>query len=226
MAPFRTPAGWDNEESLGIPGEGKVPKISAVFCDVGGVLLTNGWDHGERARLVEQFGLEGGDFEARHQMLAAGLDTGQLDLDQYLDRTIFYRPRPFPKQAVRDFIYALSEALPDSLALLARLAQARKVFLATLNNESRELNLHRIEKFGLRNYFSVFFSSCYLGVSKPDPQIYRLALDLSQRQAEECVFIDDRSLNLECARQLGLHTIQFLNARQLESDLRSLGLEF
>ena len=142
-----------------------MPKISAVFCDVGGVLLTNGWDHGQRARLVEQFGLDGSDFDGRHQMVSAAFDAGQLDLDQYLDRTIFYRPRAFRKQAVRDFMYAQSEALPDSLALMERLAQARTVFLATLNNESRELNLHRIEKFGLRNYFSAFFSSCYLGVS-------------------------------------------------------------
>lgn len=202
-----------------------MPKISAVFCDVGGVLLTNGSDHGQRTRLVEQFGLDGGDFESRHQMLSAAFDSGQLTLDQYLDRSIFYRPRAFSRDEVRDFMYAQSEALPDSLALVARLAQARKVFLATLNNESRELNLYRIEKFSLRNYFSVFFSSCYLGVSKPHPQIYRMALDLSQQQADECVFIDDRSLNLECARQLGLHTIQFLNAGQLESDLRSLGVE-
>ncbi len=202
-----------------------MPKISAVFCDVGGVLLTNGWDHGERTRLVEKFGLDGVDFEGRHQMLAAALDAGQLDLDQYLDRTIFYRPRAFRKQEVRDFIYAQSEALPESLAVIGRLAQTRRVFLATLNNESRELNLHRIEKFGLRNYFSVFFSSCYLGVSKPDPQIYRLALDLSQQPAQECVFIDDRSLNLECAHRLGLHTIQFLNAEQRENDLHTLGVE-
>jgi len=203
-----------------------LPKITAVFSDVGGVLLTNGWDHGQRARLVEQFGLDGGDYEGRHQMLAAALDAGRLDLDQYLDRTIFYRPRPFRKQEVRDFMYAQSAALPGSLALIGRLAQAGKAFLATLNNESRELNLHRIEKFHLRDYFSVFFSSCYLGVSKPHPEIYQLALDLSQRQPEECVFVDDRSLNLECARRLGLHTIQFLDPAQLESDLRALGLEF
>ncbi len=203
-----------------------MPKISAVFCDVGGVLLTNGWDHAQRSRLVEQFGLDGADFDARNQMVSAAFDAGQLDIDQYLDRTIFYRPQSFRKQEVRDFMYAQSEALPDSIALIGRLAQAGKVFLATLNNESRELNLHRIEKFGLRNYFSAFFSSCYLGVSKPHPQIYRMALDISQRQPEECVFIDDRSLNLECARRLGLHTIQFLNAGQMESDLRTLGVEF
>ena len=202
-----------------------MPKITAVFCDVGGVLLTNGWDHGQRARLVTQFGLDGNDFEGRHQMVSAAFESGHLTLDDYLDRTIFCHPRAFTKDEVRNFMYLQSKALPDSLSLIARIAKARKVFLATLNNESRELNLYRIEEFGLRSYFSVFFSSCYLGVSKPHPQIYRVALDLSQRQAEECVFIDDRPLNLECAHQLGLRTIQFLNAGQLEKDLEALGVE-
>lgn len=202
-----------------------MPKISAVFCDVGGVLLTNGLDYGQRVQLVKKFGLDGSDFEDRHQMLAAPLDAGQLDLDQYLDRAIFYRPRNFGKQEVREFIYAQSEALPGSLALVERIAAAGKVFMATLNNESRELNLHRIEKFGLRKYFSAFFSSCYLGVSKPHPQIYTLALDISQRQPEECVFIDDRPVNIESARHLGLHTIQALNAAQMEADLCALGVE-
>jgi len=203
-----------------------VPRISAVFSDVGGVLLTNGWDHAQRARMVERFGLDGADYEGRHQMLAAALDMGRLDLDEYLDHTVFCRPRPFRRQEVRDFMYAQSEALPGSLDVLGRLAKAGSVLLATLNNESRELNLYRIEKFGLRRYFSVFFSSCFLGVSKPHAEIYRRALDLSQRQPEECVFIDDRPLNLEGARRLGLHTLQFQNAGQMESDLRDLGVEF
>jgi putative hydrolase of the HAD superfamily len=203
-----------------------VPKISAVFCDVGGVLLTNGLDHGQRMALVEKFGLDAADFEARHQMLAPALDAGQLEFDQYLNGTIFYRPRAARKEDVRDFIYALSQELPGSLALIGRIAAAGTVLMATLNNESRELNLHRIETFGLRKYFSAFFSSCYLGVSKPHREIYRLALDISQRQAEECVFIDDRALNLECARLLGLHTIQFHAPLQLEGDLRGLGVEF
>lgn len=198
-------------------------KISAVFSDVGGVLLTNGWDRSQRQSLVDQFGLDGEDFEDRHQLLSAGLETGRLGLDLYLDRTIFYRPRSFTRQAVRDFIYAQSGEIPGSLALMARLAQT-PLFLATLNNESRDLNLYRIDKFALRNYFSVFFSSCFLGVKKPDEQIYRQALDLSQRPPEECLFVDDRSLNLECARRLGLHTIQFANAAQLEGDLRALGV--
>jgi putative hydrolase of the HAD superfamily len=177
-------------------------------------------------RLVEKFGLDATDFEGRHHMLSAAMDDGRLDLDEYLDRTIFYRTRPFAKQAVREFIYAQSQPFPESLALIARVAKAGKVFLATLNNESRELNLHRIETFGLRQYFSVFFTSCYLGVSKPHREIYQLALDLSQRQPDECVFIDDRALNVESARHVGLNTIQFQNAKQVEDDLRTLGVEF
>ena len=203
-----------------------MPKITAVFSDVGGVLLTNGWDRGARRKLVDRFGLDGDDFEDRHQLLSAALDIGQLDVDHYLDRTIFYRARTFPKEAVRDFMFEQSQPFPASLALIARLAQNRKIFLATLNNESRELNLYRIEKFGLRNYFTVFFSSCFLGVQKPHEEIYRLALELSQRPPEECVFIDDRPLNLECAHRLGLHTIQFLDAAQLDADLHTQGVEF
>ncbi len=201
-------------------------KISAVFSDVGGVLLTNGLDHLQRARLAKLFELDAKDFDDRHQMVAAAFDAGQLTLGQYLDRTIFYRPRPFGRQEVMDFMYAQSEAFPESIALIARLARARTVFLATLNNESRELNLHRIEKFKLRDYFAAFFSSCYLGVSKPHPEIYRMALDISQQPAEQCVFVDDRAPNLEAAHSLGMHTIQFSNAGQLESDLHSLGLAF
>src|ERR1019366_2050973 len=206
-------------------GRRTVPKITAVFCDVGGVLLTNGLDHLERAKLAAKFSLDARDFEDRVQRVGTAFDADELNMDEFLDRTVFYTPRAFDKQQVREFIYMLSEPFPDSLAVIGRLARASKVFLATLNNESRELNTYRIEKFGLRNYFSTFFSSCFLRECKPHPRIYQMALDVSQRQPQDCVFIDDRPLNLESPRQLGMHTIQFLNAGQLESDLRGLGLK-
>jgi len=204
-----------------------VPKITAVFCDVGGVLLTNGLDHGERAALVEKFSLDSKDFEGRHQMLSAAMDDAAWDLDEYLDRTIFYRPQSFRKQEAREFIYSLSQPLPGSLAVIARVAAAGTVFMATLNNESRELKPapHR-NVLASANIFPSSSVRAIWGISKPHAEIYRLALDLSQRQPQECVFIDDRSLNLEGARRLGLHTIQFLNAAQMESDLKTLGLEF
>lgn len=200
-------------------------KITTIFSDVGGVLLTNGWDRDSRHKLVEVFNLDLAEFGDRHELVSTAFETGKLDLDHYLDRTVFYRPRTFTREQVKEFMFAQSQPYPESLALIGRLAQTKKYLMTTLNNESTELNKYRIEHFGLRNYFTAFFSSCYLGVKKPDEAIYVLALDLTQRPSEECVFIDDRALNLECAKRHGMHTIQFKNPTQLESDLRSLGVE-
>jgi putative hydrolase of the HAD superfamily len=203
-----------------------MPNITAIFSDVGGVLLTNGWDRKSRLKLAQQFGLDWDDFEGRHELLSTALDTGHLTLDQYVERTIFYRPRDFPRQAIKDFMFEQSQPYPESLALLGRLAASGKHFLAALNNESTELNLYRIKRFGLRNYFAVFLSSCFLGVMKPNEAIYELALAITQRVPEECLFIDDRPLNLECAQCLGMRTIQFFDATRLEADLRRAGVVF
>ena len=200
--------------------------ITAIFSDVGGVLLTNGWDRHSRRRLVEQFKLDWDEFEDRHELISTAFETGRLTLDHYLDRTVFYRPREFSKDRIKDFMLAESEPIEGSLELIARLAASCKSFLSTLNNESRELNLYRIERFGLKKFFTVFFSSCFLGAKKPDEEIYVKALAISQRAPAECVFIDDRALNLDVPRRLGMRTIQFQNAAQLESDLRALGVEF
>jgi putative hydrolase of the HAD superfamily len=96
--------------------------------------------------------------------------------------------------------------------------------MGTINNESRELNLYRIEKFGLRGIFQLFVSSCFVGLRKPESGIYRLALEITQRPAAECCFVDDRALNLEIAAKLGMHTIEMQNVEQLKKDLEKLGV--
>ncbi len=208
------------------PEEVSLAGIRAIFSDVGGVLITNGWGRPARQQLVETFRLDGADFEDRHELVATAFETGQLGLEHYLDRTIFCRARSFSREDVKSFMFARSRELPGTLGLMDRLAQTKKFLLATLNNESRELNLYRIERFGLRNTFTAFFSSGFLGVKKPDEAIYRRALDISQQAPEECVFVDDRPLNLECARRLGMRTIQFESPAQLERDLCALGVEY
>src|ERR1700691_5654648 len=151
-------------------------------------------------------------------------ETGRATLDEYLRRTIFYRERPFTPEDFKQFMFAQSQPFPQSLEFLGTLVQPRSYLMASLNNESLEINEYRIHKFNLRQYFQTFFSSCYLGVRKPEEQIYRLALKISQREPQECVFIDDRGLNLELARELGMHTIQFQNLEQLRKDLSQLGI--
>jgi putative hydrolase of the HAD superfamily len=224
-------AGWIGEHSS--PPQirrecapNSMTKITAVFSDVGGVLASNGWDRHSRLKLVEQFRLDWDEFEDRHELVVTAFETGHITLDQYLDRTVFYRPRDFSRGQIRAFMFDQSQPNPDSLRVIERLAATRRYFLSTLNNESRELNLHRIERLGLKRYFAVFFSSCFLGVNKPDEEIYTKALAISQRAPEECVFIDDRALNLDVPRRLGMNTVQFRSAAQLESELRGLGVEF
>ncbi len=199
-------------------------EITALFFDVGGVLLTNGWDRPSRREATKKFGLEWDDFEDRHELLNHGFEVGAVSLDEYLKRAVFYRERKFSKQDFIDFIHSQSRAMPETLAVLQKLAARKKYLIAALNNESRELNEYRIRTFNLREYFEVFLSSCYLGVRKPNAAIYKLALSITQRAGEECVFVDDRDLNLECAKELGMHTIQFKDAAQLEKELRGLGV--
>ena len=199
--------------------------ITTVFWDIGGVVLTNGWDHNSRLEAVKTFHLDGDEFRERHDLSFPAFDAGQITLDQYLDRTLFYKPRSFTREEFSAFMFAQSKAYPETRALLRAVARIGKYFVASINNEPMELNNYRIEAFGLRDDFLVFFSSCYLHARKPEEQIFRIALEVSQRPAEECVFIDDRSLNLENPKRLGMHVIHHRNAGQTRSELKALGIE-
>lgn len=199
-------------------------QIGAIFWDVGGVLLTNAWDHVERARAIERFQLDEAEFEARHQMIVSSFERGKITLGDYLDRTVFYRERAFTPSDFRDFMFSLSQPKQEALDLARALARSGKYLMSTLNNESKELNLYRIQTFGLRETFSLFVSSCYIGLRKPEEGIYRLALEITQKAPESCCFIDDRPLNLESAARLGMRTIQMQSASQLRKELAALGV--
>ena len=127
-----------------------MPTIHAIFWDVGGVLLTNAWDHTQRIAALEHFHLDEAEFHSRHEMVVSSFERGKITLDEYLDRTVFYRDRPFTRDEFRDYMFSLSQPMPEVLAFARALADSGKYFMGTINNESRELNLYRIEKFGLR----------------------------------------------------------------------------
>ncbi len=196
-----------------------MPAIKALFWDNGGVILTNGWDRHSRRAAVEKFHLDWADFEDRHELMLDAFETGRATLDQYLHRTVFYRERAFTPADFKAFMFEQSQAYPEPLAFLGKIARMRRFLVASLNNESREINEYRIEKFKLRDYFEAFFSSCYLGIRKPDLGIYSLALKITQQRPAECILIDDRGLNLECAREVGMQTILFKDLAQLRADL-------
>ncbi len=196
--------------------------IRALFWDIGGVLLTNAWDRVEREQAVARFQLDAVDFQDRHEMLVSSFERGKIGLDEYLDRTVFYRDRPFTLDDFKAYMFSRSQPKPDVMAFARQLATSRKVLMASINNESAELNRYRIDTFGLRDIFDLFVSSCFVGLRKPERGIYRLALDITQCAAEECCFIDDRPLNLDAARALGMHTIQMTGVEPLRTEVQSL----
>ena len=201
-----------------------LPQITAIFWDVGGVLLTNAWDREQRQRALEHFNLDEDEFNDRHEMVVSSFERGKISLDEYLQRTSCYRKRPFTAAEFREFMFSLSQPFPEVLELARALAKSATYLMGTINNESKELNEYRIRKFGLREIFTLFLSSCYVGLRKPEEGIYRLALEVTQKMPEECCFVDDRALNLEAAERLGMHTIRMENAEQLLGELQKLGV--
>ena len=198
-------------------------EIRALFWDVGGVLLSNAWDHVERDLAIAHFQLDKNGFEARHKELVPAFEEGRLSLDDYLERSVFYQPRAFLREDLKRFMFSLSK--PKAAVLEIARGLSFKYFTATINNESRELNQYRIQTFGLANFCELFVSSCFVGLRKPDERIYRLAVDLIQHAPAECCFIDDRPGNIEAAAKAGMNTVLMRDSAQLRRDLQGLGVQ-
>lgn len=199
-------------------------RLTLLLWDVGGVLLTDGWDHRMRGEALRHFGLDPAEFERRHARVEVDFETGRLDWTGYLDATVFYEPRSFSREEFRDYMLRQSRALPGALETARAIRSAGGYRMAILNNESRELNDYRIRTFGLGAIFDDFFSSCYTGRRKPDPAAYRLALDVTQRSADESLFLDDRPENIEAAAQVGLRTLRVDDPGRLRQELTALGV--
>lgn len=200
-------------------------EISLLLWDVGGVLLSNGWDTEGRAEAARRFGLDPVELERRHHSVLDEFETGRLDWNGYLDGVVFYEPRKFSAEHFGQFVRDRSTAIGPSLEVARRLREGGKYVMAALNNESRELNEYRIAAFGLNQIFHAFFSSCYTGRRKPSPEAYRFALVIAQREPEETLFLDDRPENVEAAAALGLHTALVRDPRHLQEQLTLAGID-
>lgn len=197
--------------------------FDVILFDVGGVLLTNGWDHRERADVLEQFHLDRDAFEARHAQPNDAWERDVITAKDYLDATVFYEPREFSHDQFLAAICAQSKLLPNgAMGVLHDLAASDKCMLGVLNNEAREPNEYRFRTFGISNHLQVALSSCYVGLRKPGAAIYRRALDILRKPAERILFIDDRAENVAGAVSVGMKTVRFTGADQLRGELATL----
>ena len=201
-----------------------ITTITALFLDVGGVLLTNAWDRQARQRAAEIFDLDYAETDERHHLTFDTYEEGKLSLDEYLNRVIFYQPRPFPREAFREFMFAQSQPYPEMLKLVRDLKARYSLKLVVVSNEGRELTLYRIRKFNLGSFVDCFVASCFVHYRKPDPDIYRIALDLAQVAPAQVVYIEDRPMFVEVAQSLGIRGICHTGYETTQTALAALGL--
>ncbi|MEO6638219.1 MAG: HAD-IA family hydrolase [Ginsengibacter sp.] len=177
-----------------------------LFSDIGGVLLSNGWGHLSRQAAAEKYGLDYIEMDELHHFIFNVYEIGKVTLDEYLDTVIFHKPRNFSREDFKDFIFKQSTQLPDTLPWLVEWKNAHpQIKIISINNEARELNNYRIRMFNLHDFFDAFVSSCEVGMRKPDPGIFRLALGIAQAEPHECLYFDDRPMLVEAARKEGIH---------------------
>jgi putative hydrolase of the HAD superfamily len=199
--------------------------FDVILFDVGGVLLTNGWDTEERARAAKLFQIDLPGFEKRHHAYVDPWERGQISVQTYLDATVFNEPRNFTQYEFFGFMLDQSKLLTDSgLGILEELAASNKCMVGVLNNEARETNEYRFKTFGLRNFIKVAFSSCYMGLRKPDAAIYERALDILGRPAQRVLFIDDRTENVLAAMKVGMKTVRYDGSADLRKELTRMGV--
>jgi len=182
-------------------------KITCIFVDIGGVLLTNGWDHHERKRAAKHFDLDYADMDARHRLNYEIHEEGRLSFRDYLDRIVFHTKRPFTRAEFRGFMCEQSKPFPKMIALLARLKAEYGFKITVVSNESRELNAYRTRTFKLDAIVDCFVSSCFVHLRKPDVDIFKLALDLASTPAREVLYIENTPLFVQIAEGLGIRSI-------------------
>lgn len=202
----------------------KTNSITCAFVDIGGVLLTNGWDHHAREQAASEFNLDWAEMESRHLLNFSVYEEGKLTLDEYLNRVVFYQERPFTRAQFHEFMLAQPEAYPDMIELVAELKSRHGLRIVVISNEGRELNEYRIQKFKLDSFVDLFISSCFVHVRKPDTDIFRLALDISQSQAAQTIYPENTQLFVQVAEDLGIRSILHIDYISTSAQLASLGL--
>jgi putative hydrolase of the HAD superfamily len=201
----------------------QVPALKVLFLDVGGVLLTNGWGHESRQAAANEFRINYDDFNRLHEFIFNVFEIGNLTLDEYLDTVIFNQPRDFTKEDFKSFMYAQSVELPGLLEWIIGWKKNGCPFrIISINNEPKELNDYRIRKFKLHQCYDAFISSCEVGMRKPDPRIFRLAMGVAQAAPDQCFYFDDRPMLVDAAARLGIHAYHHQSFETTKTIIESL----
>ena len=196
--------------------------LKILFFDIGGILLTNGWGHESRQEAAKKFGLDYEEVNAMHNFIFNVYEAGSVDLDEYLDTVVFNHPRDFAREDFKKFMFDQSKELPHMLAWLKEWKKDCGFRIISINNEGKELNDYRVKKFKLHDCFDAFVSSCEVGIRKPDPKIFKLAMGIAQALPQQCVYFDDRKMFALAAQKLGIRAYQHTDFESTKKILEEL----
>ena len=198
--------------------------ITCLFLDVGGVLLTDGWSHGTSKLAARTFGLNLDELKIRHNQALDPYELGKFTISEYLSQVVFYQKRPFTPAQFRKFMFAQSKPFPKMIELARRLKARYGLKILVVNNEGHGLNEYRIQKFHLDGFVDFFISSCVVHLRKPDPDIFRMALETAQVPPDRVVYIDNTPMFVQIAKGLGIRSILHTDYRSTSSKLAAFGL--
>jgi putative hydrolase of the HAD superfamily len=198
--------------------------ITTLFLDIGGVLLTNGWDNNIRKNAADKFGLDFEELNERHHLTFDTYEEGKLSLDEYLNRIVFYQERSFSRDEFRSFMYAQSQPFQEMIELMRGLKAQYGLRVAAVSNEGRELTVYRVQQFKLGSFIDFFISSCFVHYRKPDADMFRIALDIAQVNPQQVVYIDDRPMFVEVAQSLEILGIIHKGYKTTQKALEAMGL--
>jgi putative hydrolase of the HAD superfamily len=199
--------------------------VTCLFVDIGGVLLTNGWDRPIRKRAATHFKLELAELEERHGLTFDTYEEGKITLEEYLGRVVFYKPRPFTRAQFRRFMFAQSKPFPKMIDLVGQLKARHGLKVAVVSNEGRELNAYRIRKYKLDELVDAFISSCFVHVRKPDTDIFRFALDIARVRARNVLYLENTPMFVQIAEGLGIRSILHTDYTSTRARLAAFGLQ-
>jgi len=190
-----------------------------LFTDLGGVILTNGWDHSSREAAAEHFGLDAQELQRRHEAVFPNYEQGFNTLEEYLKFAVFHKPRDFEQDEFFDFMKKQSLPYPEMIEYVKSLKAKNGLKVIAVSNEGRELARYRIDTYDLGGFIDAFVVSAFVGRRKPYDDIYRLALEVAGAEKSEVVYLDDRQMLAQGAQEFGLDAIWH---RSLETTRRAL----
>ena len=198
--------------------------IRALFVDIGGVLLTNGWDHHARRRAAKHFKLNWAEMQERHELNFEIQEQDKISFQEYLARVVFWEKRSFTRAEFRQFMFRQSKPFTEMIELVRNLKANYNLKVFVVSNEAREVNAYRIRQFKLDGFVDAFISSCFVHLRKPDADIFRLALDIAQVPARQIIYIDNTPLFVLVAERLGIRSILHTDYQSTSAKLAAFGL--